>query len=676
MLGPTDIFAGPILRRASPKGVAIWIAMTKSVELDGRVRKVGGDWIGEAGSVDRIKVFDTLYVYLVQVTPTEGTLPTGTLLEYQLGTVGPDGVTDWSWFDALVASDGLAYKEFALPSFYLQASGAKLTVVYLSCRKPHDVVAGANDAFSYGESLSANNAKVFAARPTILCLTGDQIYADDVHDVTFDAITAIAATLEGSKPEKLPGGLTAPGKGARQKWMEEKAKFTSGEAENHLVTFAEYVAHYGVAWNVRNWPSAVAGDVASYVSALPAVRRFMANTPTYMIFDDHDVTDDWNLGLNWRDDVKASAVGSRVIANALTAYWLFQAWGNDPAASSGEVAQMRTALAERATAPDGPGQVVGTKSTLNRWEFATPTVPAVYFLDTRTNRGHLQGFAKVDGRAPAFLKSVDSWLSTRKRLDQVIASQGRSVPLVLVATGPVFGYATIDGPQRTISGQIGPTTFDLEGWAANQPHLLLFLTLCADLDVVLLSGDVHYAFTSTATFSVFDGQFVRDAVAKMPGLRLPKSGVGSSPTFAFLYQSRFLQLNSSAARNSTGAAWKAAVMSGMASAAGENGFLLKGPKMTPSKARFKNGKLYRWQQVGPLRGAWSEVSPADAEPNFVIQQRINDPTNSTFLLEHNIGVASFSGRQVDNGFLVGGKLVSTKRWDFASGAAWVPNEPP
>ncbi len=676
-----DIFAGPILRRSSVKSVAIWLAATKSVNLDGRIRKAGSAaWIGETAVVDRLQLFDGLYVYLLQIAPAEGVFPSGTLLEYSLGTIGSDGAADHSWFESIVASDGLAYPGFALPTFYLQALGTKLNVLYASCRKPHDTFGGNNDAMTYGDSITLNNVKTLAARPTILCLTGDQIYADDVHDATFDAIDAIAKKLEVSSPERMPGGTAVPGKGQRQKWIAKMARFTSDAAKSHIVTFAEYVASYGLAWNERNWPAIVPKEVATYRSGLRAVRRLLANTPTYMIFDDHDVTDDWNLSVNWRDEVQHSNVGSRIIANALAAFWLFQAWGNDPEASAGEAPQIRAALLTRLARPEELAAVVGSKSTLNAWEFQTPTAPAVYFIDTRTNRGHLLGFQRIDGRAPAFLKSVEAWAGTLHRLQEIVRTQGHNVPLVLVAPAPVFGYETIDTMQRAISSQVGPTMLDLEGWAANRPHLLLFLTLCADFDVVLLSGDVHYAFTSTASLAVFDGDFVRMVLAKQPHLKLPKSGAGSTATSDFLYSSRFLQLNSSGARNSTEKEWKKALMTRTSMLAGESGYLLKGAHMDPSLARWKNSKLYRWiQQPEPPPaappGTWEEVSTADAKPNFVLQQRINDAFNTAYTGEHNLGYASFLGRKVDNGFLVNDKLVSLRSWDFASGSAWVPSLP-
>ena len=56
----------------------------------------------------------------------------------------------------------------------------------------------------------------------------------------------------------------------------------------------------------------------------------LANIPSYMIFDDHEVTDDWNMT---RDTCKAlygHPLGLRVVQNALVAYALCQHWGNVP----------------------------------------------------------------------------------------------------------------------------------------------------------------------------------------------------------------------------------------------------------------------------------------------------------------------------------------------------------
>src|SRR5262249_22032482 len=67
-----------------------------------------------------------------------------------------------------------------------------------------------------------------------------------------------------------------------------------------------------------------------FESGLAKVRRVLANVPTYMILDDHEVTDDWNLNLMWYDRVYGTSLGTMTIRNALVAYALFQDWGNDP----------------------------------------------------------------------------------------------------------------------------------------------------------------------------------------------------------------------------------------------------------------------------------------------------------------------------------------------------------
>lgn len=65
---------------------------------------------------------------------------------------------------------------------------------------------------------------------------------------------------------------------------------------------------------------------------LPKIRRILANIPTYMIFDDHEVTDDWNITYNWQKNTRGNPLGRGVIRNGLAAFTLFQYWGNDPRA--------------------------------------------------------------------------------------------------------------------------------------------------------------------------------------------------------------------------------------------------------------------------------------------------------------------------------------------------------
>ena len=71
---------------------------------------------------------------------------------------------------------------------------------------------------------------------------------------------------------------------------------------------------------------------AEFRKNLPKVQRALANVSTYMILDDHDVTDDFFLNPVWRRRVLGRRLGRAMLGNAMTAYALFQDWGNDPVA--------------------------------------------------------------------------------------------------------------------------------------------------------------------------------------------------------------------------------------------------------------------------------------------------------------------------------------------------------
>src|SRR4029078_9093237 len=121
-------------------------------------------------------------------------------------------------------------------------------------------------------------------------------------------------------------------------------------SENHLLGFGEFAAMYLVSWNPLIWPKEFNPDLGKlhhtteskqkYETELKdleesrkdlrKIRRLLANMPTYMICDDHEITDDWNIDRKWRDSVRNSTIGSQIVANGLVAYWAFQAWGNDP----------------------------------------------------------------------------------------------------------------------------------------------------------------------------------------------------------------------------------------------------------------------------------------------------------------------------------------------------------
>jgi PhoD-like phosphatase len=152
----------------------------------------------------------------------------------------------------------------------------------------------------------------------------------------------------------------------------------------HAADFAEYAALYEQAWGT------------------PGTRRALAHVPSYMIFDDHEVADDWNADRNWVDTIHTTrdplAMWPMTITDALAAYWVYQGWGNlapqqaadDPrvkiirsAQQQGRDAlpELRRLLHERAVKPSVPS------SERLHWNYAVPTGgPPMLVVDLRTDR--------------------------------------------------------------------------------------------------------------------------------------------------------------------------------------------------------------------------------------------------------------------------------------------------
>jgi hypothetical protein len=665
----SDIFIGPLLRRAQPDLVVICLATRTPLSLRFSVKVNGSpDWLGHDSFAVNIQVSPQLYFYFGRVKPDKGNFPTNTLLAYGIGVVDPvSEVAEYAAFESIVKEDSLAYGDLTLPTFHLQAATRKLNALYGSCRKIHDTGGGKLDALAYADTLIESHATDLAERPAILCLGGDQIYADDVDNAVMSQVVALAKALEVDQPEKLPIAVALPAPGNRHDFVSKYAKFTSGKdySANHLVTFAEYLAIYGLMWNKRNWVSPPS-VLNHFLDTLPKVRRCLANVATYMIFDDHDVTDDWNLSLKWRQDVKSYKLGKRIVANALMAFWLCQGYGNDPDLYADDDAfGIADNIRDRHKRYELVEQVFWG---LDRWEFFTPTYPFVYFLDTRTQRGLKDGPSGTDQGAPAYLKSLPAWTATYKRLQRLLKRQDKNLPLVLMAAAPVFGFKFIEDLQATVSAAAGPYFLDFESWSANRRHLMLFLQLMGDLNVVVLSGDVHYAFTSTVKFIVFDDKTLRAAVKMMPtGTSLPATPVGATPTYKPMWTSHYLQLTSSALKNFAHTVFtqtpaNLTTMEPAAIITEDNDVEL---------GKFENNEFVIEKSI-PLSSVKIKVKKTGAElkPARLFRQRINDAHNSRYVADHNLGVVTFQDKAVTNYYFTAGGKQSTRSWDFSNSKLW------
>lgn len=352
--------------------------------------------------------------------------------------------------------------------------------------------------------------------------------------------------------------------------------YTTSDGDNHLISYGEYVAMYLACWNPRVWSalgtpdqvytpmppdfiplwpfldepeknSDYGGDIRKlrdaaakpnngyaverkntelYRTGVPRVARALANISTYMIFDDHDVTDDWNLSKKWQNRVYSKPFGRQLVRNAVMAYAVFQGWGNDPVAF--ETGTNKSVLdeieklygADSGAYPLGDtnpidilSAVTGTDvKQLPTWNYTVPTPKAqVIVLDTRTRRKFTgQGYLPAD-------------LLGQNREAQLPAGpvkDGREVTFVISAA-PVFGPDIVEQlawplAQSAIDavhlgkgldaggfqqGNVGSEKYDAEGWSSNDQAREDFLARLATYPaVVVLGGDVHFGYTATLDY--------------------------------------------------------------------------------------------------------------------------------------------------------------------------------
>jgi hypothetical protein len=258
-------------------------------------------------------------------------------------------------------------------------------------------------------------------------------------------------------------------------------------------------------------------------AAVPRVARALANTATYMIYDDHEVTDDWYLSQSWRSRVLTAPFGRAVVRNGYAAYTVCQAWGNEPSAFAHEgqnpkpkneelldtLVTVGTDGAFNATAVDKLEQLLGlTKPLIDPEARFDYTVPGprhlVRVIDTRsrrTYRGRL-GPPKLLGN------SLDTQLPPGPLTD------GREL-LVVVSPVPILMPHAIEALVQPLAAGIidfkanakrraeadhdgppvsGPERFDVEGWGGDEESFHAIVRRLATYPrCVILSGDVHFS---------------------------------------------------------------------------------------------------------------------------------------------------------------------------------------
>ncbi len=459
-----------------------------------------------------------------------------------------------------------AYPTFTLPPKDLQ----KLRLVHGSCRLPHndrpDALPALDEILDLEWEVSQGSFRktweLHGRRPHKLFLTGDQIYADDVAPSMLYLARRVGLYLLGwDKP--IPGHEDIPVPklafhllpNRRQYTMANVAKFTSGHQDSHLIYFYEYIGMYVMVWSDVFWRQQSMSEklikimadevfesrshpwgveelvkakevfqtthktILRFAQSLSYVRRALANTPTYMIFDDHEVTDDWNLNWNWSVNVNNSSMGKRIVQNALSAYTVFQAWGNNPKEFLSTWVGGGRVLERLEVEWDKPDQGNDLQTQLERvkwdWDYKDESLDYQFIaLDTRTKRYfESQG----SGALPPGLITLDEL--KRQITDRLDKPKVFSATFI-ISPPPIFGSTFADGwvkigiiqPVKSfleIIEELGISKdeskisqmLDNEAWDFHPYfHEELLRVLAPFRRVIILSGDVHYGYTASIDY--------------------------------------------------------------------------------------------------------------------------------------------------------------------------------
>lgn len=501
--GPYEIplvLCGPMLRKVTCDQVCVFLALREPCKVRLTVWQDDGGKAGRPlmqGEQESLRLGSGLHVVLASAQrPVSVEVQWGTRCVYHLEfetTQGKKKLADPGVLDEMPVTelDRASYPGRAMPGFCLPPQQKEqLRVLHGSCRKPHGPGA---DALLKVDEIVAHAYEGRGLLPQQLFFTGDQIYADDVHAALLKGAQRVSEALLGTTEfDQLDPQHREFGQRAE---LVKAAGFTTGEGASHLVTLGEFLGMYLLVWSPALWGLAGLADhpdFRSFRAGLARVRRALAHVPTGMIFDDHEVTDDWNIRPDWVEKVDAQPLGRQIVRNALAAYAVFQHWGNAPEAfAAGEAGKnVLDALVDRGGvgAPAGLDDVLGGLSLRGQslswgWSWADNPLFHVVALDCRTRRPQVGKFS----------------LMTEQNISKALALPANQPSFtIVISPTPVLGVRLLEAAQRLAERLGAVNNWDVEAWSQSAAYDHLVNQLLSRAPALLLSGDVHYGLVATA----------------------------------------------------------------------------------------------------------------------------------------------------------------------------------
>lgn len=448
-----NLVLGPILRYADDRVATVWVQTDAACEVE------------ILGNRERTWCVAGLHFALVAI---EG-LSLGEDHPYE---VRLDGEQVWPEADAPFPASAIRLLDPAAPR----------RISFGSCRiaRPHEPpFVHRRNLHPQGHGVDALRALALRAsdpdparpgdaRPDMLLMLGDQIYADEPSP----ALEAALAARE--RPADAP--------------------------EDELADFIDYAMAYREAWSD------------------PAIRWLFSTVPTAMVFDDHEIHDEWRTSQGWLDEMNAEPWFDRHIRAGLAAYWVFQHLGNLSPADLTE-----GGLLDEVRAQDDAAELLavrmdteGRQTGHSRWSYARDLGDArLVVVDSRAGRD------VTPGRREIVSMEEWRWIAEQARKPARHLLLASSVPFLLAPGlhhGQAADEALADGARGDALASLAERLRRIavmDQWASFQRSFRRLGELLDDVahgrvgdppaSIVLLSGDVHHCYLAEVGFRSADG---------------------------------------------------------------------------------------------------------------------------------------------------------------------------
>lgn len=339
-----------------------------------------------------------------------------------------------------------------------------------SCRTsvPHDAEGNASNGVdalrAYAYHLSRTSPKEW---PHLVCFLGDQVYADETSEAMREFIASRRSLDEPPHEE--------------------------------LKDYLEYAHLYRLAWSD------------------PLNRWLLSTLPSAMIFDDHDIRDDWNTSRQWHWEMNARPWWHDRIVGGLASYWVYQHAGNLSPEALGEDEIWKLITAHRES---GGAEELDLTETLDAFAERVDKHPDTYRWSYSRNLGESR-LVVVDSRAARVLdpdhrsildEAEMEWLDNELHGDVDHLFIGTSLPFLLAQ-----GIHDLEAINEAMSegafgrrvepwGERMRRALDLEHWAAFQEGFAKVLDMVVEVargkrgrppgTITFLSGDVHNSYVT------------------------------------------------------------------------------------------------------------------------------------------------------------------------------------